>query len=336
MKISASIYSNPSKSLRDIVYELDSYHVDFLHVDCNDDPGVFDDIKAVREISMTPIDLHIITDNPENYYQGIIDNKVEFVCFQYENLKRPLEIPEAIDARLGIALMNDTPVEAMSPFFENNFSFGLLMTTTPGKSGGAFNEDTYERIKEFKRIFPSKAVHVDGGVNDTIAGKLRGLGVDCSISGSYLLKADEVGIALARLKSDLNRLDFQVTEFMLRLNQIPVLLESELSLEKVITTISKYKMAFCIIVDNDKKLKGIITDGDLRNELLNNITDLNKVSVNKMINSAPLTIKSNSTVTDAFYLIKKYNRQITFLPVVNEQQALQGVVSISQLIKGNL
>ena len=336
MKISASIYSNPSKSLEDIIYELDSYHVDYLHVDCNDELNIFDDIQTVKKISKTPIDLHIITENPENYFNGIIENRVEFVCFQYENLIRPLKIPDEINARLGIAVMNDTPLDVMDDYFKIGFSFGLLMTTTPGKSGGAFNEDTYDRIKEFKQKFPSKTVHVDGGVNDKIAGKLRKLGVDCSISGSYLLKAEEVGIALSRLKSDLNRLDFQVTEFMLRLNQLPILTESQINLASVVETISNYKMGFCIIIDDRKKIKGIITYGEIRNEHLKNISDLNRVSVNSMINSSPLVIQSTNTVTDALEVIKQHNRQVMFLPVINEQKTLQGVVSISHLIKGNI
>ena len=336
MKISASIYSNPNKPLEEIVKELDAYHVDYLHVDCNDDLSVFKDIETVRKVSKTPIDLHIITDKPEAYFEGIINLKIELVCFQLENLKTELEIPSEIKSKVGIAVMNDTPIEDMEVYFSKGFSFGLLMTTTPGKSGGTFNEETYTRILEFKKLFPQKALHVDGGVNDKVASKLRNLGVECSISGSYLLKAEEVGIALSKLKSDIDNLDFGVTEFMIRLNELPILHFSDLSLYNVIKTISDYKLAFCLIANNDGQLEGIITDGDLRNELLGNINDLNLVSVLSMINKKPLLVYEHSTVKDALHLIKLNNRQIMFLPVVDKLNKILGAVSINQLIKGSL
>ena len=54
MKISASLYSNPDKSIEDIVHELDFFYIDYIHVDCNDDMKVFDDITRIRDISLTP------------------------------------------------------------------------------------------------------------------------------------------------------------------------------------------------------------------------------------------------------------------------------------------
>lgn len=336
MKISASIYSNPNKSLADIVRELDSYHVDYLHVDCNDDLRIFEDIREIRKISKTPIDLHIITPDPQKYYQQIFDNKIEYVCFQYENIKSELEVPAYIDSKLGIAVVNDTDVSIFDRFFQNGFSFGLLMTTTPGQSGGAFNNNTYGKIAEFKKLYPSKSLHVDGGVTDAVAGELRGLGVDCSISGSYLLRSEDVGIALSKLKSNIDNLNFRVEDFMLRVNELPVLQDRDLNLANVLEIISRYKMAFCLIVDDAKKLVGVITDGDIRRQMLDNIHDLNRLTANDMMNFDPIIIEHDKFIKDAFDLIKKYQKKIMFLPVVDSDKKLKGVISINQLIKGSL
>ncbi|CAN0271179.1 unnamed protein product, partial [Chrysoparadoxa australica] len=67
MKISASLYSSKERALPDLVKALDKCHIDFFHIDCNDDLKVFDDIEAIKKISSTPIDLHIISDRPEEY-----------------------------------------------------------------------------------------------------------------------------------------------------------------------------------------------------------------------------------------------------------------------------
>ena len=72
MKISASIYST-SRDLEQVVRELDNHRIDFFHVDCNDDPKVFDDIINIRKWSKTPIDLHIISKTPEKTNRWVID-----------------------------------------------------------------------------------------------------------------------------------------------------------------------------------------------------------------------------------------------------------------------
>lgn len=102
MKISASIYSDKKRELSAVIDDLVSHQVDLLHVDCNDDLAVFDDIKAIRELCDLPIDLHIITEDPSKYYRLLEENPVEYLTFQYENLKEKLEIPEEVTGKKGL------------------------------------------------------------------------------------------------------------------------------------------------------------------------------------------------------------------------------------------
>jgi len=85
MKISASIYSDKKRPLTEVIHDLMDHQVDLLHVDCNDDLSVFDDIKSIREFCDIPIDLHIITEEPSKYYQLLEENPVEYITFQYED-----------------------------------------------------------------------------------------------------------------------------------------------------------------------------------------------------------------------------------------------------------
>ena len=89
MKISASVYSDKKRSLRDVIEDLADHQVDLLHIDCNDDISVFEDIKAIRTFCKIPIDLHIITNLPAKFYKLLEENPVEYITFQYEDLKEP-------------------------------------------------------------------------------------------------------------------------------------------------------------------------------------------------------------------------------------------------------
>lgn len=71
MKISASVYSSKSQSLPEIVNDLDVHGADLFHIDCNDDLSVFDDIAEIKQLSKTPVDLHIISPNPKNFSQKL-------------------------------------------------------------------------------------------------------------------------------------------------------------------------------------------------------------------------------------------------------------------------
>jgi len=197
MKISASIYSDKQRDLKTVIEDLVEHQVDLLHVDCNDDLAVFEDIKAIREWCDVPIDLHIITPTPSKYYPLLEETPVEYVTFQYEDLKEPLNIPDTVSGRKGIAVTTPTSVQIFNEF--ENFDFILIMATIPGQSGGKFDKVNFAKIREFRKAYPSRSIHVDGGVNPEVSFILRNMGVTSAVSGSYLFNAASVGNALMNL-----------------------------------------------------------------------------------------------------------------------------------------
>ena len=115
MKISASIYSDKNRPLQEVIEDLVQHQVDLLHVDCNDDFSVFEDIKQIRQWCDLPIDLHIITGEPEKFYQYLRETPVEYVTFQFENLTEELDIPEDISGKKGLAIITPTSIDAFDP-----------------------------------------------------------------------------------------------------------------------------------------------------------------------------------------------------------------------------
>lgn len=333
MKISASIYSNKTKSLEDLVKELDAVHVDYIHIDCNDDPSAIDHIKQIRSMSTTAIDLHVISATPEVFYTGIKDTNVDLVTFQYENLASLLVFPADIKAKLGLAIVSETLIDVFEAY-KDRFDFVLFMTTTPGQSGGTFNADNFKRIRMFKAKYPDKKIHVDGGVTDEVAFVLRNLGVDCIVSGSYLVNAnDTVGRALHRLKNDVFTSHTKVSDFMLTLEETPIVNPLATFLE-ILQCIEKYNLGFAAVADPAGHLMGIISNADLRRGLMKNIHQLNSISVSELVNKEPYTIKLSNNVSEMINFIKNIKATILFLPVVDEKNILQGVVTFNNLIKG--
>jgi pentose-5-phosphate-3-epimerase len=333
MKISASIYSDSNKDLVSTVQELEHHHIDMLHLDCLDNQSVFADIKKVRNLSPMPIDLHLITANPSSFELELSETPVDFLTIQYENLNGNRALPTEGFQRLGLALTSSTPIEVFEEFAEQ-CSFVLLMATEPGKSGGEFRKVNFARIREFKSKFPTKRIHVDGGVNAEVSFILRTLGVHCAVSGSYLFTQKTVGSAVLGLKSAETESHYLVADFMRGVNETPVIIESDISLKSILRSIEEYKMAFTSVIDDDGVLKGIVSNADVRKGLLANIDDLNGLEAASLINRTPIIIDQWTSVTELLRFIRNQSIPINFLPVTNREGKLAGSLTFNDLIKG--
>lgn len=333
MKISASIYSDKKRKLPELVRELDDHQIDLFHVDCIDNFSVFEDIEAIKKISKTPIDLHIISPEPEQYFPYIQNHEVEWVTFQYEELNHRLEVPHSIDARLGLAIMSETPIDVFEEY-KDRFDFILFMTTTPGKSGGIFNKSNFNKIRQFKKRFQGTRIHVDGGVNEEVSFILRNMGVTAVVTGSYLLNADYVGAALLNLKSDRVTSHYFVRDFMVGLDEVPQLPENNFSFKDVLQSIENFNLGFTTVVNKDRKLMGISTNADVRRALLRHIDNLQQIPPEACINKKPVVVHEDRNVNELLKLIRNLSFPLLYVPVVDHQHRLTGAVTFNNLIKG--
>lgn len=334
MKISASVYSDKNRELKNTILDLQNHKVDLLHIDCNDDLKVFEDIKHIRSWTDIPIDLHIITDNPGKYFPYLLENPVEYITFQYENLKEKLVIPSEIKGKKGLAIITPTAIDVFDNY--TDFDFILIMATIPGQSGGVFDKINFTKIRSFKQRYPSKSIHVDGGVNAEVSFILRNMGVSSSVSGSYLFNAASIGHALMNLTQRDVDSHFHIKDFMIPLEECPVVEEDNLSFKDVLLSIENGRLAFTLVVDEYKEFTGIISNADVRKGLIKQIDNLNNLDVFGMINHNALTINENETVDAMLSLIKKSAFPVMYLPVLDDAKKAVGIVTFVNLIKGEL
>lgn len=331
MKISASLYSSKERSQESLVKELDECHIDYFHIDCNDDPAVFDDIAAIRKYSNTPIDLHIISEQPDKYFDLIEKHTIELVTFQFEQLPESIKFPDFSSTSLGLAVVSDTPVDVFEGF-KNQFDFILIMTTTPGQSGGVFRKDNFKKIRKFRNQFPGKGIHVDGGVNDETGFILRMLGVNSVVSGSYLVNHKSIGAALMHLRSSVIHSDYHVRDFMMDTSDAPIT-PADSDVKAIFQSIEQANMGFTLLQNADNTLYGISSNADVRRGLLKHLDDFNKVSPSDVVNRSPVTVNESATITEVLQLIQSKQFLISYLPVINDSNELTGALSFIHLIR---
>lgn len=334
MKISASIYSDKNRPLKEVIADLVDHQVDLLHVDCNDDLSVFDDIHSIRQWCDLPIDLHIITEDPTKYYDLLRSNPVEYVTFQYEDLKQPLEIPSDITGKKGLAVITPTDVTVFSEY--KNFDFILIMATIPGQSGGVFDKVNFDKIRKFRKQFPTKSIHVDGGVNGEVSFILRNMGVTSSVSGSYLFKGPSIGHALMNLTKRSIESTYKVEDFMTPLSECPVVQQKDLTIPACLIAIEEGNVGFCVVIDSNNDFVGLISNADVRKGLIRHLSDMNELKAEDIINRNPTKVEGETTVYELLQVVKKCSFPVSYLPVVKKSGQMLGIVNFANLIKGEL
>ncbi len=334
MKISASIYSDKKRPLKKENDDLAGHQIEVLHVDCNDDFEVFNDIKKIRTWCSIPIDLHIITNQPEKYFDLLKENPVEYITFQYENLKDPLKIPEDITGKKGLAITTPTSVEVFTAFEEMDFI--LIMATVPGQSGGMFDQNNFAKIREFRSRYPRKSIHVDGGVNGEVSFILRNMGVSLSVSGSYLFSGTSIGNSLMNLTQREIESNYCIRDFMTPIAEAPFEYAEKATTKSILECVEKGNMGFALICDDKHKLLGLVSSADIRKALLRHIESKEQITPSDLINSNPICIRGNATVVELLKLIKSCTFPIMYLTVVDGSNNAVGIINFVHLIKGEI
>lgn len=333
MKISASIYSDVNSPLAAVVQKLDDHGIDLLHIDCRDDERVFNDVRHIRSISTTPIDLHLITAKPEAYFDAINELGIQHVTLQHEALNG-YKYRGGLHCSVGLGLTTGTGLEAFETQQEH-FDFALIMATTPGVSGGQFDATNFQKIRRFKKLFTQKKLHVDGGVNAEVSFILRNMGVDAAVVGSFLFGEMPLGASLLSLKTNKAGGRHSIAEMMHPVEELPLVHWGQHSLTAVLEGIEASQMGFVMVAENGK-LKGIVSNADLRREMLRCAGLLAQLDVERMLNKQPLTVPFRSNVGQMLEMVKTHPAPVSYLPVVDEEGAIKGAVSFHNLVKGEL
>lgn len=105
------------------------------------------------------------------------------------------------------------------------------------------------------------------------------------------------------------------------------------SLRDALLEITQKKLGLTVICDDQMKIAGVFTDGDLRRVLSDNKFDLNNAKIAEVMTSGGIHISADKLAVEALNLMQLHN--ITVLLVV-EGERLLGVVHMHDLLKAGI
>ncbi len=221
--------------------------------------------------------------------------------------------------------------------------------------------DTYELIQLLMAIkqFDVKIISIVGDADSKLK-ELSDVIIDASVdqeacpynlapttsTTAALVMGDALAIALLK-KKDFTKEEFamlhpggilgkklllRVSDLMVGNGLVPKVKENAL-FKDVVFEISSRRLGCTCVVDSKGKLKGIITDGDIRRTLQNyeNIADIRAKDI---MNKLPKTVNENLLGETALELMEKYT--ITQLVIIDKKKTPTGVVHMHDLVKAGL
>ncbi len=114
-------------------------------------------------------------------------------------------------------------------------------------------------------------------------------------------------------------------------NSFPIV-QNTASIKKVIVEISAKRLGITIVVDEQKNMVGVITDGDIR-RMLDKYDDLKNLTANDIMNKSPKTIPFDEYAINALNYMQENN--ITQLVAMKKGMPI-GIVHLHDLLKEGL
>lgn len=132
------------------------------------------------------------------------------------------------------------------------------------------------------------------------------------------------------------RLTFKVRDIMLTDHAIPFCYPYT-TLQDSLITLSDKRCGCILIVDEQKKLLGIFTDGDLRRSLQTSGIEILHLQIQDLMNAKPDTITPDQLAWDAMKQMEQNPRKrITVLPVVDKEQTVVGLLHLHDILNAGL
>ena len=136
---------------------------------------------------------HLMIENPENWIEKHWE-KVDTIIAHFEAVKNPEKLIDSVKSkkkRMAFALNPETEVDQVENYLHDIDQI-LIMTVHPGFYGSKFLPEILDKIRRLRKSKPELDIEVDGGINPDTIEQVHVAGANMFVSGSYIVKADNI------------------------------------------------------------------------------------------------------------------------------------------------
>jgi len=199
VRIGPSVLSADFLRLGEQLAELERAGADYIHFDVMDGrfvPNIsigLPVLEATRRGTSLPIDVHLMTVDPERWVDPFSSAGADVITFHVEAARHAHRLTQAIAGlgkRVGLAVNPATPlsaVEEILPYVDQV----LVMTVNPGFGGQSFISGMVGKIGRLRAMIERTGtdcvIQVDGGINPSTIAAVVEAGASSVVAGSAVI-----------------------------------------------------------------------------------------------------------------------------------------------------
>lgn len=207
IKLAPSLMCCDFLNLGEQIKIFEKHGIEVLHIDIMDGSFVpnitlgTDFVRQIKKATDIPLDIHMMTDDPERFLGMLEFGAGDYVSIHYESTKhvqRALRLVKDRGAKALLAINPATPVEMISELLDDIDGL-LIMSVNPGFAGQKVIPHSFEKIARARKFLSEHGredaeIEVDGNVSLENAIKMRNAGADIFVLGtSAVFKGDDLG-----------------------------------------------------------------------------------------------------------------------------------------------
>jgi ribulose-phosphate 3-epimerase len=213
-RLAPSILSADFARLGDEIAAVERGGADLLHLDVMDGhfvpnltigPMV---VRSVSRVTRLPLDVHLMIAEPDRYLEAFAHAGASMISVHVEvldDLRRTIGAIRALGCRAGAVINPPTPVDALRGAAAE-VDYVVVMSVHPGFGGQAFLPESESKVRAVRRLLDEAGnsgadIEIDGGIDETNAGRVVGAGVSIVVAGAAIFEDPDPEGAARRLRA---------------------------------------------------------------------------------------------------------------------------------------
>jgi ribulose-phosphate 3-epimerase len=211
IQIAPSLLACDLSKLGEEISAIDKAGADVIHLDVMDGhfvPNItfgIPVIESVRRYSKLPFDAHLMISNADRFLDAFKRAGCDWLSVHVEacpHLNRTLQRIRELGMRAGVAINPGTSLHALDACLDD-VDYILVMSVNPGFGGQSFIGNSFDRVRELKKMLGSRKVQIqiDGGIKEANIHDAAQAGAECFVVGTGFFAATDYADQMKKLKN---------------------------------------------------------------------------------------------------------------------------------------